>query len=136
MYDLLVNEKANIVNDFLFRCYDAGKIQDVKKDILPYRKDVPGESRALLKAMVELKSLEHIDARPNVCAGLFALFVGATLISGLGSEKNAPHSCNGDCDNCPAHYGYRYGRWHYGHGHQWGCERGGDGGRRDRKSVV
>ena len=36
--------------------------------------------------------------------------------------------CNGDCDNCPAHYGYRYGRWYYGHGHQHGCERGGNGG--------
>ena len=36
--------------------------------------------------------------------------------------------CNGDCDNCPDHYGYRYGRWYYGHGHQHGCERGGNGG--------
>ena len=38
------------------------------------------------------------------------------------------HRCNGDCDNCPAHYGYRYGRWYYGHGHQHGCVRGGNGG--------
>ena len=37
--------------------------------------------------------------------------------------------CNGDCANCPPHYGYRYGRWYYGHGHQHGCERGGNGGR-------
>lgn len=36
--------------------------------------------------------------------------------------------CNGDCDSCPAHYGYRYGRWYYGHGHQRGCQRGGNGG--------
>lgn len=40
------------------------------------------------------------------------------------------HHCDGDCANCPAHYGYRYGRWYYGHGHQYGCERGGNGGRR------
>lgn len=45
------------------------------------------------------------------------------------AKKKSRH-CDGDCDNCPAHYGYRYGRWYYGHGHQWGCERGGNGGRR------
>ena len=44
--------------------------------------------------------------------------------------KKKSRYCDGDCDNCPAHYGYRYGRWYYGHGHQWGCERGGNGGRR------
>lgn len=36
--------------------------------------------------------------------------------------------CNGDCANCPPHYGYRYGRWYYGHSHQHGCQRGGNGG--------
>lgn len=38
------------------------------------------------------------------------------------------HSCDGDCANCPPHYGYRYGRWYYGHGHRHGCQRGGNGG--------
>ena len=47
------------------------------------------------------------------------------------SKKKSNH-CDGDCDNCPAHYGYRYGRWYYGHGHQHGCERGGNGGRTGR----
>lgn len=42
--------------------------------------------------------------------------------------RSSSHRCNGDCDNCPAHYGYRYGRWYYGHGHQHGCERCGNGG--------
>ncbi len=40
--------------------------------------------------------------------------------------------CDGDCANCPPHYGYRHGRWYYGHGHIEGCEFGGnkgDGGR-------
>lgn len=36
--------------------------------------------------------------------------------------------CNGDCRNCPPHYGYRYGRWYYGHGHTEGCEFGGNSG--------
>ena len=52
--------------------------------------------------------------------------------SWLGSSSGSGHShsnhCDGNCNNCPAHYGYRYGRWYYGHGHQHGCERGGNGG--------
>ena len=44
------------------------------------------------------------------------------------TEKRHNGKCNGDCANCPPHYGYRYGRWYYGHGHQHGCERDGNGG--------
>ncbi len=36
--------------------------------------------------------------------------------------------CDGDCPNCPSHYGYRYGRWYYGHDHTHGCEFGGNRG--------
>ena len=36
--------------------------------------------------------------------------------------------CDGNCAKCPPHYGYRHGRWYYGHGHQHGCERCGNGG--------
>ena len=43
-------------------------------------------------------------------------------------RRKHSHKCDGNCANCPAHYGYRYGRWYYGHGHQHGCERGGNGG--------
>ena len=62
-----------------------------------------------------------------------ARFWGALIGIGNGlakahARKKDPHRCDGDCDNCPAHYGYRYGRWYYGHGHQHGCERGGNGG--------
>lgn len=125
MLDILVREKVNIINDFLFRCYDAGKIHYVQNDIVPYLNEVPAESRELLQAMIDLRSLEDRSERPNVCAGLFLLFAGAELISGLSSKANRSHHCNGDCASCPPHYGYRYGRWYYGHGHQSGCERGG-----------
>lgn len=132
MYDILVSEKVNIVNDFLFRCYDAGKLQYVEKDIVPYMDEVPKESRKLLTAMVELESLDNMDIHRNACSGLFSLFMGATLLAGLASSNNHSHYCNGDCANCPPHYGYRYGRWYYGHGHQSGCERGGNGGQTGR----
>lgn len=57
-----------------------------------------------------------------------------TRRSSYSSSKPKKHNgrCDGDCANCPPHYGYRYGRWYYGHSHTEGCEFGGnknDGGR-------
>ena len=57
--------------------------------------------------------------------GFWAVLVG--LGNGF-AKKNGNGRCDGDCDHCPAHYGYRFGRWYYGHGHQYGCQRGGNGG--------
>ena len=50
-----------------------------------------------------------------------------TALAGSGRKKHDGH-CDGDCANCPPHYGYRYGRWYYGKGHQYGCEFGGNKG--------
>lgn len=64
--------------------------------------------------------------------GFWGTVIG--LLSGI-SMSSKPRDngrCNGDCANCSPHYGYRYGRWYYGHGHQHGCERGGNGGRTGR----
>ena len=59
---------------------------------------------------------------------LAAIFVGAS--AGVSSAQGRRHNgrCNGDCANCPPHYGYRYGRWYYGHDHVHGCEFGGNKG--------
>lgn len=43
-------------------------------------------------------------------------------------KRNRGGRCNGDCANCPPHYGYRYARWYYGHSHNHGCEFGGNKG--------
>lgn len=52
-----------------------------------------------------------------------------TLVGALfGRKKKDPNKCDGDCAHCPPHYGYRYGRWFYGHGHMSDCERGGNRG--------
>ena len=62
--------------------------------------------------------------------GLWAAILGIALGSALakrGKKKHDGH-CDGDCANCPPHYGYRYGRWYYGKGHQYGCEFGGNQG--------
>ena len=63
-------------------------------------------------------------------AGLFtalAALAAGSALAGRGKKKHDGH-CDGDCANCPPHYGYRYGRWYYGKGHQYGCEFGGNKG--------
>lgn len=59
---------------------------------------------------------------------LAAILTGVS--AGLSSNQGRRHNgrCNGDCANCPPHYGYRYGRWYYGHDHVHGCEFGGNRG--------
>lgn len=60
--------------------------------------------------------------------GLFGLLFAIGALAG--NEKKHTHNgrCNGDCAHCPPHYGYRYGRWYYGHDHVHGCECGGNRG--------
>ena len=55
--------------------------------------------------------------------------LAALGLSGLFRRAKPAHGrCSGDCAHCPPHYGYRYGRWYYGHGHSHGCEFGGNRG--------
>ena len=58
------------------------------------------------------------------------LFAVLAAIGSVGGSKKKGHNgrCNGDCANCPPHYGYRYGRWYYGHDHVHGCEFSGNKG--------
>lgn len=80
-------------------------------------------------ANAEALVAEHEQAQKrNKRVGFWGTLIG--VLSGLSNSSSHKHRnhCDGDCDNCPAHYGYRYGRWYYGHGHQHGCERGGNGG--------
>ena len=71
----------------------------------------------------EVDEGEKVKA-PGFWGTLFA-FLGSAPIDNPSSK---PHNgrCNGDCANCPPHYGYRYGRWYYGHDHTRGCEFGGN----------
>ena len=59
---------------------------------------------------------------------LAAIFAGASAGVSLAQGRRHNRRCNGDCANCPPHYGYRYGRWYYGHDHDHGCEFGGNKG--------
>lgn len=53
----------------------------------------------------------------------FWTLLGAALLGAPGTAGAAPA-----CAHCPPHFGYRYGRWYYGHGHVYGCEFGGNRG--------
>lgn len=70
---------------------------------------------------------EAEDLRPREekkrSPGLFTLLL-TSLLSPRSKQKHG--KCDGDCDHCPPHFGYRYGRWYYGHGHTHGCQRGGN----------
>ena len=72
----------------------------------------------------------HKPKQQRYSLGAILRALGIGLFRGIfGSQKNK-HSgaCNGDCANCPPHFGYRYGRWYYGHSHNYGCEFGGNRG--------
>lgn len=58
---------------------------------------------------------------------LMAVMGAASAVDAMTGPKHSGR-CNGDCAHCPPHYGYRYGRWYYGRGHQYGCEFGGNKG--------
>ncbi len=65
--------------------------------------------------------------KPGFFATLVAVITGVSVADRLMQKKHNGR-CDGDCTNCPPHYGYRYGRWYYGHDHAYGCEFGGNKG--------
>lgn len=65
--------------------------------------------------------------RHGFFATLFGVIAGVDMAKGSNQHRHNGR-CNGDCANCPPHYGYRYGRWYYGHDHVHGCEFGGNKG--------
>lgn len=65
--------------------------------------------------------------QPGFFATLFGVIAGVNMARGSNQPRHNGR-CNGDCARCPPHYGYRYGRWYYGHDHVHGCEFGGNKG--------
>ena len=72
----------------------------------------------------------YIEESPAPKIGFFTKLLFAFGVAGELSDHTKKHNgrCDGDCAHCPPHYGYRYGRWYYGHHHQHGCEFGGNKG--------
>lgn len=80
----------------------------------------------------EYEEPEYYEPAPRKTGlGFFGTLIAILAAFGsAGGSKKKGHNgrCNGDCANCPPHYGYRYGRWYYGHDHVHGCEFGGNKG--------
>ena len=79
-----------------------------------------------IEQLKELNQRERCDRVPQMGA-----FGKITVMIGMANEEKSKKDdshCNGDYAHCPPHYGYRYGRWYYGHHHTRGCERGGNKG--------
>lgn len=95
-------------------CYDEELLESVAKADGIHREidDLPFEPQTAIA--------EPVRKSPGFFATLFGIAAHA------GSRRTRPGRCTGDCSSCPAHYGYRYGRWYYGHHHTHGCELGGN----------
>lgn len=78
----------------------------------------------------EENDFEVAEEQPPKVGFFTALALGLGIAGHTDKKNSNKHNgkCNGDCANCPAHYGYRYGRWYYGHHHTHGCDFGGNNG--------
>lgn len=138
----LRNSAARLTSEDIEYLY--GEVEDdVLIDIctqykLPLPEDLRPEEEEEEFEEIEDSPLEEVDIyindyaepptkKPGFFATLFAAIAGAEALSHSSRPKHNGR-CNGDCANCPPHYGYRYGRWYYGHDHVHGCEFGGNKG--------
>ena len=98
-----------------------------KQNIDIFSDEEPGEELAEPEPEDYVDFVVPTQKKPGFFSTLFAVAAGISLAGGS-KEKRHNMRCNGDCANCPPHYGYRYGRWYYGHNHMYGCEFGGNSG--------
>ena len=120
--------------------FSADEMRRIKKNAPPPREDIfseLGEQANQLADQIN-KLVDDVEKQkrsgksftvPSKNKPSFSLFdlIGVFAETSRDNKKHA-HSgkCNGDCANCPPHYGYRYGRWYYGKHHTEGCEFGGN----------
>lgn len=98
-----------------------------KQNIDIFSDEEPGEELSDPEPEDDVDFVVLTQKKPGFFSMLFAVAAGISLAGGS-KEKRHNGRCNGDCANCPPHYGYRYGRWYYGHNHVYGCEFGGNRG--------
>lgn len=120
IYQLVNSTDAVFTENGLNELYDYGVDESLirkisKRSGIPYADpDEPDEE-------ISLK-----EAQPKK-PGLFSSILMGMALAGSHKPKSTGR-CTGDCAHCPPHYGYRYGRWYYGHGHTHGSEFCGNGG--------
>ena len=85
-----------------------------------------GVDESLIRKISKRSGIPFKETQPKK-PGLFSTILMGMALAGSPKPKSTGR-CTGDCAHCPPHYGYRYGRWYYGHGHIEGCEFCGNGG--------
>ena len=124
--------------EYLYGAIDDAVIVELcRQQHLALPEDLREEEEAEPEQIEEDEPLEEIDIsagdfrpppkQPGFFAALFGAMAGVNIARDL-HQKRHNGRCNGDCAHCPPHYGYRYGRWYYGHDHVHGCEFGGNKG--------
>ena len=109
---------------------DAVLLQLCEKGNIPVPEDLREDVFWELEEFIEDEEIIEYPKQKKIGFFGHAFAILAALGSVSSSNKNNRHSgrCDGDCANCPPHYGYRYGRWYYGKGHVHGCQFGGNRG--------
>lgn len=125
-----LEELYGMVDDHVFDRISRKEGIDIFDDDEPEEKKTAG-APLWRDADLSLPSEKYPQRPSKKKPGLLAALGVALGAKHLADRsKKHPHdgTCSGDCANCPPHYGYRYGRWYYGRGHQYGCEFGGSKG--------
>lgn len=100
-----------------------------EKDTHPAEMDQEAFAELARRVGIDAPRHQEPPSPPRDKPGFFTLLAAAlTGVSLADRTRSQERRCNGDCANCPPHYGYRHGRWYYGKGHQYGCEFGGNKG--------
>lgn len=127
--DDVIIRKLSEQSGIPFANYDAEEEPEPEEEPEEKKDWSAGMGAAMNNFVDSLKcaSTTLMERQPKKKSGGLGLGIALGL---AGGSKKSGHNgrCTGDCANCPPHYGYRYGRWYYGHGHIEGCEFGGNGG--------
>ena len=125
---------AEDIEELYITVDDAILLEVCQKGGIPIPEDLKGEEEYLEDREEEFVEEELADVicqkpkKPGFFRTLLAIVLALGSIADSGSGKGHHGRCNGDCENCPLYYGYRYGRWYYGKGHVRGCQFGGNRG--------
>ncbi len=115
------------------RAMDLRTTAPLTRFLLAYQRNLALTSlRTKMQSQRSPTSIMRITRRKDQSKqGFFTKPMAAIGVAGeIDIRTSHKHNgrCNGDCAHCLPHYGYRYGRWYYGHGHQYGCGFGGNKG--------
>ena len=110
------------IKEHIFKCEKKDVFSKIAKKAHQAAENIERSA----KKVQRLKQIAPPEPPSPAPSFSFLSFLGSFSESNSSHKSSHPGKCNGDCANCPPHYGYRYGRWYYGHSHTEGCVFGGN----------